>query len=70
MSDQLVLAAKFAAKTWYEEVRPCDSEETKQFVNQNWESFVPFVHEGLGEFLERIFIKPKADDCQPLKIAI
>jgi hypothetical protein len=49
-------AARFAARTWYEEVRGGrqSQQETLNFVRQYWQSFLPVASPGWGQLLLRI----------------
>jgi hypothetical protein len=50
------VAAQFAAQTWYEECRVGKQSvgEARRFAKENWNAFLPVVHDGLGELLIRI----------------
>jgi hypothetical protein len=50
------VAARFAARTWYEEVRGGrqSREETVDFVRSHWQTFLPVANVGLGRLLLRI----------------
>ena len=50
------VAAQFAAYTWFEntqESQPND-EAKARFARENWQQFLPIVHEGLGRLLIKI----------------
>lgn len=51
-----MLAAKFAAYSWYKEVRRGEQtpDEAGVFAQENWQAFVPVVPEGLGRLLRKI----------------
>ncbi|MBY0526695.1 MAG: hypothetical protein K2R98_25080 [Gemmataceae bacterium] len=55
--NALKISAQFAAYTWYSKNRP-DNAETREtaseFARNNWISFLPLAHEGLGRLLMRI----------------
>jgi len=54
-------AARFAARTWYEQVRDGrqSRQETSAFVRNHWEAFLPFADIGLGRLLLRIARKER-----------
>jgi hypothetical protein len=49
-------AARFAARTWYEEIRAGRQtrRETGAFVRKHWEAFLPVANVGIGRLLVRI----------------
>ncbi len=54
----LVVAARFAAFTWYTNVRQgrkrIIENEARRFARKNWTAFLSLADEGLGELLRRI----------------
>jgi hypothetical protein len=50
------VAARFAAGTWYEEIRAGrqSRQETLEFVRGHWQAFLPVASGGLGKLLLRI----------------
>ena len=53
--NPLKLSAQFAAYVWYTEVRKGTKahDEALRFAEQNWPTFLPAAHEGLGRLLVR-----------------
>ena len=52
--NPLKLSAQFAAYAWYTEVRGRATQgEALRFAEQNWPTFLPAAHEGLGRLLVR-----------------
>ena len=50
-----VVSAQFAAYVWYEHQNPEKSEqEAVFFARQNWVSFLPCAHKGVGKLLTKI----------------
>jgi hypothetical protein len=57
--DARQIAGRFAAYTWYMEVRfPRKPIEAARFARTHWQAFVPVVHAGLGRLLHRIACGP------------
>ena len=54
--DARMVAAKFAAYAWYEENRAGQHsrKEAARFAEENWTTFLPVAHEGLGKLLMRV----------------
>jgi len=46
------VAAQFAAYTWFEKTHK--AKPAAQFVQENWQRFLPIAHEGLGRLLIKI----------------
>jgi hypothetical protein len=60
--DARQIASRFAAYTWYMEVRtPRKPTEAARFARTHWRAFVPVINEGLGKLLERIACESKKD---------
>lgn len=58
----LEIAARFAAFTWYTNTRQAPARttqaEARRFSQENWTTFVPVAHEGMGKLLLKI-AKPR-----------
>ena len=54
--DPRQIAAEFAARTWYEQIRARKParKEASRFARENWSAFLPVAHEGWGKLLLRI----------------
>src|SRR5713226_267151 len=50
-----VISAKFAAYVWYEHQNPQKSAlDAMSFARQNWNTFLPYSHKGVGRLLAKI----------------
>lgn len=50
-----VISAKFAAYVWYQHQNPQKtSSDAMSFARQNWNTFLPCSHKGLGRLLAKI----------------
>ena len=50
-----VISAKFAAYVWYQHQNPQKtSSDAMSFARQNWNTFLPCSHKGLGQLLAKI----------------
>jgi hypothetical protein len=50
-----VISAKFAAYVWYQQQNPQKtSSDAMSFARQNWNTFLPCSHKGLGRLLAKI----------------
>ena len=60
------VAAQFAAHVWFEEANRGKArlEEIAQFASENWRTFLPLAHEGLGRLLIKI-AAPRIARSQP-----
>ena len=54
--DARKLAAQFAARMWYTEIRAVrpSQQELVRFANENWKAFLPVASEGLGKLLMQV----------------
>jgi hypothetical protein len=64
--DARQLAGRFAAFTWYMEIRAPrrPKREAARFARAHWRTFAPAVSEGLGELLKRISLPPVGNDMR------
>jgi hypothetical protein len=57
--DARQIAGRFAAYTWYMEVRtPRKPLEAVRFARTHWQAFVPVANAGFGRLLQRIACRP------------
>jgi len=59
--DARTAAARFAAFTWYQDIRADQASPTEaaRFARQNWTAFLPVADEGWGKLLLRLASKGK-----------
>jgi len=64
--DARELAGRFAAYTWYMEVRASrrPKREAARFARAHWQAFTPAVSEGLGRLLERVAACPIGNEMR------
>ena len=64
--DPVTVSAKFSAYVWFSHGKPdtpAVREKANRFAEQNWHSFLPNAHEGLGRLLLRLADR---EEAQPL----
>ena len=63
-----VISAKFAAYVWYQHQNPAKtSADAMLFARQNWNTFLPCSHKGLGRLLAKIADPKTSSVANPMR---